>query len=168
MPIDPRAYRDVIGTFATGVTVITMPTSGGSGAWGMTANSVTSLSLDPTLVLVCIDKSTRTHQFMLESQVWAVNILAADQEAVSRTFALKDFNEAERMMASTPYHHGVTRAPIIDDCLAYLDCRTYATCVGGDHTIFLGEVVEAVVARSDARPLVFFRGRYRDLADLAP
>jgi flavin reductase (DIM6/NTAB) family NADH-FMN oxidoreductase RutF len=165
MPIDPREYRNVIGTFATGVAVITMPIKGGSGAWGMTANSLTSLSLDPTLILICVDKSTRTHQYILESESWAVNILAADQEAVSRTFALKDFNEDERMMKGTPYHRGVTGAPIIDECLAYLDCRTYATYEGGDHTIFLGEVIEAVVVRSDAQPLAFFKGRYRQLAD---
>ena len=163
MPIDPLDFRRVMGTFATGVTVITMPTRDG-GAWGMTANSVTSLSLDPILVLVCIDKSTRTHQFMLESDVWAVNILSADQEAISRTFALKDFQEQERMMVGTPWRPGLTGAPIIEGCLSYLDCRTYATYEGGDHTIFLGEVQEAVVDETKTEPLLFYRGRYARLA----
>lgn len=161
MPIDPMQFRRVMGSFATGVTVITMPTR--DGAWGMTANSFTSLSLDPTLILVCIDKSTRTHQFMLDTDVWAVNILSADQEQVSRTFAMKDFNE-ERTMVGTPYHTGQTGAPIIDGCLSYIECRTYAKYEGGDHTIFLGEVQDAVVAEGDPEPLSFFKGRYRRLA----
>jgi flavin reductase len=151
-----------MGSFATGVTVITMPTA--EGAWGMTANSVTSLSLEPTLILVCIDRATRTYQHILASGVWAVNILSAEQEAVSRTYAMKDFN-VERTMVDTPYRRAVTGAPIIDGCLAYLDCRTYATYEGGDHTIFLGEVQEARVADTEAQPLLFFRGRYGHLAE---
>jgi flavin reductase (DIM6/NTAB) family NADH-FMN oxidoreductase RutF len=162
MPIDPNEFRRVMSTFATGVTVITMPTR--DGAWGMTANSVTSLSLEPTLVLVCVDKSTRTYQHIQASGVWAVNVLAADQENVSRTFALKDFEE-ERTMVGTPYRKGVTGAPIIQGSLSYLDCRTWATYDGGDHTIFLGEVQDAAVAREDGQPLLFFKGRYGRLAD---
>lgn len=162
MPLDPVQFRRVMGTFATGVTVITMPTE--AGVWGMTANSVTSLSLEPTLILVCIDKETRTHQHMLDSGVWAVNILAAEQETVARVYAMKDYN-VERMMGDTPYHRGVTGAPIIDGCLSYLDCRTWATYEGGDHTIFLGEVQDAAVPGGDSRPLLFFRGRYARLAE---
>ena len=162
MPLDPVQFRRVMGTFATGVTVITMPTR--DGAWGMTANSVTSLSLDPTLVLVCIDKSTRTHQHILDSGVWAVNILTDDQESVSRTYAMKDY-EVERTMLDTPWRKALTGAPIIDGCLSYLDCRTWATYEGGDHTIILGEVVDAMVADGDRRPLLFFRGRYGRLAE---
>lgn len=151
-----------MGSFATGVTVITMPTT--DGAWGMTANSITSLSLDPTLVLACIDKSTRTHQHMLASGIWAVNVLAESQEAVSRAFALKDYDE-ERTMVGTPFHRGMTGAPIIDGCLSYLDCRTWATYEGGDHTIFLGEVEDAAVVEPAARPLLFFKGRYARLGE---
>jgi flavin reductase (DIM6/NTAB) family NADH-FMN oxidoreductase RutF len=164
MPMDQRTFRNIMGTFATGVTVITMPTRDG-GAWGMTANSFTSLSLDPTLVVVCVDKSTRTHEFMLDTDAWAVNILAADQEAVSRNFALKEGNE-ERQMIGTAWRPGQTGAPIIEGVLSYLDCRTYAKCDGGDHTIFLGEVVEAGVSEEKTEPLLFYRGKYRQLAPL--
>ena len=155
-----------MGTFATGVTVVTMPTQDG-GAWGMTANSLTSLSLDPPLILVCVDKTTRTHQHMLDAGVWAVNILAGDQERVSRIYAMKDQNE-ERKMTDTPYHTGQAGAPIIDGCLSYIECRTYATYEGGDHTIFLGEVQDADIVQPDGQPLLFFKGRYGSLADPPP
>jgi flavin reductase (DIM6/NTAB) family NADH-FMN oxidoreductase RutF len=162
MSIDADQFRRVMGTFATGVTVITMPTR--DGAWGMTANSITSLSLEPTLVLLCIDKSTRTYQHIQASGVWAVNVLGASQEVISRTFALKDIEE-ERTMVGTPYQAGVTGAPIIEGCLSYLDCRTWATYDGGDHTIFLGEVQDAAVLDDESPPLLFFRGRYARVAD---
>jgi flavin reductase (DIM6/NTAB) family NADH-FMN oxidoreductase RutF len=162
MPLDPIEFRRVMGSFATGVTVITMPTR--DGAWGMTANSITSVSLEPTLVLVSIDKATRTYQHIQASGVWAVNILAATQEAISRTFALKDIEE-ERTMVGTPYRRGVTSAPIIEGCLSYLDCRTWATYDGGDHTLFLGEVQDAAVVDPDSPPLLFFKGRYARLAE---
>jgi flavin reductase (DIM6/NTAB) family NADH-FMN oxidoreductase RutF len=164
MPIDSDLFRRVMGSFATGVTVITMPTA--DGAWGMTANSITSLSLEPTLVLACIEKTTRTHQHMQASPVWAINILGDDQEHISRTFAMKDF-ELERTMVDTPYRPGVTGAPIIEGCLSYLDCRTWASYDGGDHTIFLGEVHDAAVLDSDRRPLLFFKGGYARLGERA-
>jgi flavin reductase (DIM6/NTAB) family NADH-FMN oxidoreductase RutF len=165
--MEPRELRNIFGTFATGVTVISMPTKEQAGAWGMTANSYTSLSLDPPLVLICVDKNTRTHQYLLETDVWAVNILAGNQEKVSRIFAMKDYNE-ERTMVDTPYHRGTTGAPLIDGCLAYLECRTYAQYEGGDHTIFVGEIQDAKVAQSDGQPLLFYKGRYGSLADPPP
>ena len=165
--IDPRELRRIFGTFATGVTVITMPTKEEAGAWGMTANSYTSLSLDPPLILICVDKSTRTHQYLLDTEVWAVNILAGDQEKVSRIFAMKDYNE-ERTMVGTPYHRGQSGAPIIDGALAYLECRTYAMYEGGDHTIFVGEIQDAQVVDPDGQPLLFYKGRYGSLADPPP
>ena len=164
--IEPRELRNIFGTFATGVTVITMPTKDG-GAWGMTANSFTSLSLDPPLILVSVDKTTRTHQHMLDAGIWAVNILAGDQERVSRIFAMKDQNE-ERTMVGTPYRPGKLGAPIVDGCLSFLECRTYATYEGGDHTIFVGEIEDAQVAQPHGQPLLFFKGRYGSLADPPP
>jgi len=163
-PLDARAFRNIVGSFATGVTVITMPTP--TGAWGMTANSFTSLSLDPMLVLVCVDKSTRTLEFMQEAGVWAVNILGLDQERVSRTFATKDFSE-ERKMVDTPYHPGVTGAPLIEGAIAYIECRTWASYEGGDHLILVGEVQDATITHADGQPLMFFRGRYGRLTPLA-
>ncbi len=158
--IDPREFRRVMGSFATGVTVVTIPT--GEGGWGMTANSLTSVSLDPPLVLICVDKSTRTHQYLMQSGVWAINILREDQESISRRFALKD-EDAERTMTGLTCRRAVTGAPVIDGCLSYLDCRTWATYDGGDHTIFVGEVLEAAVVDPEGQPLLFFRGRYARL-----
>lgn len=160
-PTDPRTFRNIVGSFATGVTVITIPTP--TGVWGMTANSFTSLSLDPTLVLVCVDKSTRTLQFMQEAGVWAVNILGADQESMSRAFAGKDSDE-ERTMADMTYHRGVTGSPLLDGTIAYIECRTWATYEGGDHLILVGEVQDAAIAGPEGQPLLFFRGRYGQLA----
>jgi flavin reductase (DIM6/NTAB) family NADH-FMN oxidoreductase RutF len=160
--VDPREFRRIMGTFATGVTVVTMPTA--QGAWGMTANSLTSISLEPLLLLVSVDKSTRTHQFMLDSGIWAVNILSDGQEAVSRAFATKDQDEA-RTMVGTPYRLGKTGAPLIDGCLAYVECKTWATYDGGDHTLFIGEVQDAAVTDAERPPLLFFRGRYGELKD---
>jgi flavin reductase len=159
-PIDGRTFRNIVGTFGTGVTVITMPTP--TGAWGMTANSFTSVSLDPLLVLVCVDKSTRTLDYMQEAGVWAVNILGEDQETISRTFATKDASE-ERTMVGTTYHRGVTGSPLIDGAVAYIECRTWASYEGGDHVIILGEVQAAEVTRPEGQPLLFFRGRYGQL-----
>ena len=133
----------------------------------MTANSFTSLSLEPMLVLVCIDKATRTYQHIQASGVWAVNVLSAEQESISRTFAMKDIEE-ERTMVGTPYHRGVTGAPIIDGCISYIDCRTWATYEGGDHTIFVGQVEDAAVLNPDSPPLLFFKGRYSRLAETTP
>lgn len=160
--LDTRDFRRIMGTFATGVTVVTMRTP--NGVWGMTANSLTSISLEPMLLLVSVDKTTRTHQHMLASGVWAVNVLAADQEAVSRAFATKDQDEA-RTMVNTLYRPGRTGAPLIDGCLAYIECRTWATYDGGDHTLFVGEVQDAAVSDSAGAPLLFFRGRYAQLGD---
>ena len=88
----------------------------------------------------------------------------ASLQLVSRTFALKDY-DLGRTMIDTPYRRGVTGAPIIEGCLAYIDCRTYAKYEGGDHTIFLGEVQDTAVVDADGAPLLFFRGRYARLAE---
>jgi flavin reductase (DIM6/NTAB) family NADH-FMN oxidoreductase RutF len=151
-----------MGTFATGVSVVTMPTA--QGAWGMTANSLTSISLDPLLLLVSVDKATRTHQIMLDSGVWAVNILSTSQEAASRAFATRDQDEA-RTMVGTPHRPGKTGAPLIEGCLAYIECKTWATYDGGDHTLFVGEVQDAAIVDAEGPPLLFFRGRYAELKD---
>src|SRR5207249_4357808 len=102
-------------------------------------------------------EQTQTYQHIQASGVWAVNVLSAEQESISRTFAMKDIEE-ERTMVGTPYHRGVTGAPIIDGCISYIDCRTWATYEGGDHTIFVGQVEDAAVLNPDSPPLLFFKG----------
>lgn len=160
MTIDAAGYRQIIGHFATGVTVITTSVNG----WlhGMTANAVTSVSLNPLLLLICVDKSARAHQEIDAAGRFGVNILSADQEHVSRTFAEKRRPE-EGSLAGLDYHLGAHGTPVIDGSLAYMECEITDRCEGGDHTIFIGKVLEGAVT-GDAHPLLFFRGGYRQLA----
>jgi flavin reductase (DIM6/NTAB) family NADH-FMN oxidoreductase RutF len=154
-------FRRAMGRFATGVTIVT--TRLGEDLHGMTANAVTSLSLEPLLVLVCVDKTADTHDILSKAGVFAVNILNKDQSTISDRFAKKEFDGAHGL-EDLPHTFAVTGAPIIDGALAYLDCRTVTEHHGGDHTIFIGEVVEAKEV-SDEEPLVFYRGKYGRLRD---
>ncbi|MBI4362583.1 MAG: flavin reductase family protein [Euryarchaeota archaeon] len=159
MPFTSQDFRRAMGAFATGVTVVTTRLEGKP--HGFTANSFTSLSLEPPLVLVCVDKKTTAHPMLTRSRIFAVNILAADQEEVSRKFADKA-QEATRfdgLRTAT----GVTGAPLIEGSLAYADCRVVAVHDGGDHSIFVG-LVEDLATWQDKPPLLFHKGRYRGLA----
>jgi flavin reductase (DIM6/NTAB) family NADH-FMN oxidoreductase RutF len=152
-------YRRLIGCFATGVTIITM--ARGEEVRGMTANAVTSVSLDPLLLLICVDKRTITHEFLEEAQAFAVNILAEDQEQVSRALASHDSEDARRLIGYR-YHPGQTGSPILDDCLAFVECQVTEVLPGGDHSIFIGRVEAGEVMR-EVPPLIFFRGKYNRL-----
>jgi 4-nitrophenol 2-monooxygenase / 4-nitrocatechol 4-monooxygenase, reductase component len=163
MALTKDEYRQLIGCFPTGVTIITMEHEGE--VRGMTANAITSVSLDPLLLLICVDKRTITHRFLEQASAFAVNILAEDQEHVSRALASRDSDDARRLMGH-PYHPGQNGAPILDDCVAYLECRITEVFPGGDHSIFIGEVVWGEVMR-DAPPLIFHRGKYRRLQNLS-
>ena len=160
MPIDKMDYRRTIGTFATGVTIIT--TKLGEHSHGLTANAVSSVSLEPTLVLICVDHTSDTFQLLKESGAFCVNVLGEDQEHLSRKFATK-LQEGEHRMSGVQYREGVTGAPILDGCIAYLDCRIWQTYTAGDHDIFIGEVVDIGHAPDDAKPLLFYRGKYAKL-----
>lgn len=158
MAIDSLIQRKVMGRFATGVTVVT--TGGAMGMHGLTANAVTSLSLDPPLLLVAVDRRSQTLEFLKANRCFAVNILRSDQEEVSQRFARpgpKDFLGLDLTTDATD-------APIISGCLAYADCRLYDILPGGDHEIFIGEVVGGAVS-DGADPLLYFAGGYRRLAD---
>jgi len=151
-----KEFRQAMGRFATGVTVIT--TRLGEDLHGMTANAVTSLSLNPTLVLVCVDKTADTHDILSKAGVFAVNILNKDQAEISDRYAKKEFDGAHGL-DKLLHTFAATGAPIIDGALAYLDCRTVTEHHGGDHTIFIGEVVEAKEL-TEGEPLLFYRGKY--------
>lgn len=156
-PIDPRRYRDAIGRFATGVTVVTWDT--GSIRRGMTANAVASLSLDPTLLLVCIDRHGAAHEQLATVDTFAVNVLAEEQVEVSRGFARPGVDG----MLGVPHRPGVTGAPILRDAVAWLECAVHERLEGGDHTIYIGRVLDVDIARPDAAPLLFYAGAYRRL-----
>jgi flavin reductase (DIM6/NTAB) family NADH-FMN oxidoreductase RutF len=153
-------FRGIMGRFATGVTIVTSRLS--EELHGMTANAVTSVSLEPPLVLVCVARDSDSHRFIDESSVFAVSILGRGQERLASEFAIKQGAEAHGL-GDVPHHAGVTGAPIIDGSLGYLDCRVVGRYPGGDHTIFVGEVVHA--GRLDnGEPLIFHEGRYAGLA----
>lgn len=156
--IDQAQFRRALGTFATGVTVITVQQ--GDQIHGMTANSFTSVSTDPPLVLFCVAKTTRMAGFIENAAGFAINILAAGQQLVSRQFAGARKEEAARTVL---LERGPV-APLIDDCLVALSCRTDAIHEGGDHWIVVGRVIAIHEGkRQDEPPLVFYRSRYRDL-----
>lgn len=156
--VDGELLREVAGTFATGVTVVTTRTA--SGLFGCTANAVTSLSLDPPLMLVCLDRSTKTHPRLLEARSFAINIVRLEEgsEELCRLFAGK----SERKFDGVAWRDGVTGSPVLEAALAHLECELEDTYEGGDHTIFIGRVVAA--ERRDGEPIVFYRGRFTRLA----
>lgn len=162
MSLDGDAYRRVVGHFVTGVTVVTTRWDGRH--YAMTANSFTSVSLEPVLALVAIETRARFHDAVLASGSFAVNVLADDQEDVSRWFATRGRPYDESYMGSWATTEGPeTGAALLDGALATLECRTYATHPGGDHTLLVGEVVAASAPRDGHGPLVFFKGTYRRL-----
>jgi flavin reductase (DIM6/NTAB) family NADH-FMN oxidoreductase RutF len=158
MPIEKNELRRVMGHFATGVTVITTYRKSGE-LHGLTANAFTSVSLTPPLLLICVDKKAESYPCFEESGVFTVNILASDQEDLSRKFAVSGGNKFE----GVSYRRGANGAPILSGTLGYIECKVVSTYEGGDHTIYLGEVLEAETR--DAKPLLFFRGGYRELGD---
>lgn len=150
---DMRAFRDVLGTFVTGVTIITTVQKDGT-PWGVTANSFSSVSLDPPLVLW----SQGTHAFSFPifraAERFVVNILSAEQVELSQRFSAP---ETDRFAGLT-CHPGIDGLPKIDGCLAHLECRKIAAYPGGDHAIFLGQVEN--FERAHLAPLAFCNGQY--------
>jgi len=156
MPVSKDEFRSAMSRFASGVTVVTTRDEAGQPS-GITVSSFASLSLEPPLVLICIDKRTHIHSLLVEGRHFAVNVLAEDQEILSRRFASRDVDR----FSGTGYTDGVTGVPILNDVLTAIECRVVQVCTGGDHTIFIGEVEHALV--SDGKPLAYFRGGYAQL-----
>ncbi|MDQ3875015.1 MAG: flavin reductase, partial [Actinomycetota bacterium] len=158
--VDASAWRRLIGNFATGVCVVTSSMHGAPR--GCTANSVTSVSLDPLLVLVCFDHGSNTLEAVRATGRFCLNVLAAGQEAISRHFACKGTEEEK--FGGIPYHvHD--DVPVLDGCLAWIVCEVESEVPGGDHAIMLGRPL-AGDEGSGGSPLVFFRSAYHE-PDLA-
>jgi flavin reductase (DIM6/NTAB) family NADH-FMN oxidoreductase RutF len=159
--IAPKFFRHVMRKFATGVAALTV--RDGEALHGMTANAFASVSLSPTLVLVCIEKGNTTHAFVSRAGNFAMNILSAEQEILAKRFA-KQIAAPTDPFADVAYHSAATGAPILDDCIAYVDCRVIAAHDAGDHTIFVGQVEAAGFgsAREHA-PLLWFNGEYETI-----
>jgi flavin reductase (DIM6/NTAB) family NADH-FMN oxidoreductase RutF len=157
MTIDPDSFRSVLGRFASGITVVTTVDAQGRDV-GMTVSAFASVSLRPPLVSVCIDHAASMHGALRAADRFGINILGADQEALSRRFAAV---ESSHRFEGIGYERGESGVVLLDDALAHMECVRVAQHEAGDHTLFLGEV-ERAVAR-DARPLLYYRGGYAQL-----
>ena len=155
-------FRSALGSFATGVTVIT--TRGEEHAYGMTANAFSSVSLDPPLVLVCTKIGAEGSEHIETNGCFAVNILGADQEPLSRYFSSKDRPRGRDAFKDVAHRTGVTGSPLLDGVASYLDCRLHETYTAGDHQIFIGEVL-ALEVNAGVSPLLFHGGGYRYLRE---
>ena len=155
-----RELRDVLGMFATGVTVVT---AGETVPRGMTANSFTSVSMEPPLVLVCVKREAAMHKMIQDRGAFAVSVLSAHQEPVARHFANHARPRGDEEFALVDYVPGErTGAPIVSGALAWLECRLTAVYNGGDHSIFLGAVL-GTGRGGDGNALLFFGGRFHRL-----
>jgi flavin reductase (DIM6/NTAB) family NADH-FMN oxidoreductase RutF len=162
MIIDPLEFRQAMGHFATGVTIITLDLQGE--VHGMTANAFASVSLDPLLVLVCVDHTARTHAHLHDKKRFGVNILCESQRAISEYYArpARTHEHAEEEAAAR-FDRTPKGTPILHDALVYLECRLETAQNAGDHTIFIAEVEDVVVRQGE--PLLFFRGKYRKIGE---
>jgi flavin reductase (DIM6/NTAB) family NADH-FMN oxidoreductase RutF len=154
--IDPFQFRQLVGHFATGVTILTTTTPKGQ-PLGMTANSLSSVSLSPPLISVCVDREAEMHPVILQAAEFAVNLLASDQEALARRFSDKH----EDRFDGVGYHLSPEGLILLDGALAHIVCEREATYPGGDHAIVLGRVVGGTT--HEGHPLLFYRGGYAAL-----
>ena len=155
--VPPDLFRDLLGRFATGVTVLTARAADGR-AFGMTANAVASVSLDPPLVLVCVDRTRDMHDVLRAAPRFALSVLAADQEAISRRFA----EDTADRFAGTTVLEGPHGLPLVAGAVAHILCAMRDTVAAGDHTVFVGLVTGGTAF--DRRPLVYFRAGYGGFA----
>ncbi len=154
--VEPAQFRQLLGRFATGVTVLTTRTPDGRPI-GMTASAVASVSLDPPLLSVCVDRRHDMHAAMQAAQHFVLNVLAADQEAISRWFAGDDPDR----FSGIGYRDNRRGIPLLDGALASIECVKQAAADGGDHSVFFGLVVGGAV--TDRPPLLYYRGGYANL-----
>ena len=155
--IGPAEFRQLLGRFATGVTVVTALDAKGR-PHGMTANSLSSISLDPPLILVAIEKIAVLHPVIIATNHFVINILEAGQETLSRRFARKDDDRFDGI----GYARTTEGVPVLDGVLAHIECERWALHDAGDHTIVIGRVTGGAVG--EGRPLAYFRGGYTGLA----
>lgn len=156
MSLDPDAFRAVMGRFASGVTIVTATDEAGH-AFGMTVSAFASVSLQPSLVAVCIAHAASLHDTLVHAPYFAVNILASTQEPVARRFA----DTGAQRFEGIGYQNGENGAPILNDVLAFVECRRVSSTVAGDHTVIIGETMAA--SMRDARPLLYYRGGFAQL-----
>ena len=157
MALTPTEFRTALRCFAAGVTVVTTRDQAGRPS-GLTASAFTSVSLNPPLVLVCVDHAATAHPAFRSHGWFAVNVLRREQEALSRRFAESGGDKFH----GVPYHEGRSGLPLLDGSLATLECQMVEAHEAGDHTIFIGRVETVTI--DGGRPLVYFHGGYHSLA----
>ncbi len=163
--ITPDEFRRVMGRLATGVTIVT--TRAGDDVHGTTMSAVCSVSLQPQLVLVCVDHESDIHALIRESGVFAINVLHEGQADLAIELSHKGTPEqqAAHRLENLPHRNGETGAPLLEDSLAHVECRVENTVEAGDHTIYVGTVVAADVNPRANRPLLHYEGRYESLRE---
>ena len=156
MSISKEEFRAALGRFASGVTIVTTRDTEGN-LHGLTVSAFSSVSLQPSLVLVCIEKSAGSHHAFENGGAFVVNILREDQQAISNQFASRIFDK----FAGINYRLGIEDLPVLNDALVNLECRQTNAHDAGDHTIYIGEIEKVTV--TDGNPLIYFHGNYREI-----
>ena len=159
MTVDPTAFRKALGCFATGVTIITTLDAAGRPV-GITANSFTSLSLDPPLVLFCLDRKSSSFEAFHKNKNFMVNILRDTQQELSRTFARSSVDKWNGVAFET----WDTGCPVFADSIAAMECSVDEIIEGGDHVILIGKVQRMRFDEGDCQPLLYYRGKYAGVA----
>ena len=150
---DSELFRLLLGCFATGITVATTVDSAGR-PWGMTASAVAAVSVQPPLLLICVNRKASFHAALGSKRGFALNVLATGQEAISESFA----SSGEDPFATVAFQAGPSKLPLVDGAVAHIVCAPWGAYEAGDHTVFFGEVIDGRVF--DGRPLVHYRSRY--------
>ncbi len=159
--VSPDDFKHVMRRWASTVNVITTRTD--ELIYGLTATAFSSLSAEPPLIFVCVNKKTRTHGFIEQSKIFCVNFLAEDMSHISNRFAGRVPDE-ERFK-DLPYRAEATGSPVLSDAVAFLDCSLHETLSVGDHTLFVGLVQASGVQKPAATPLLYVNGKYRVVGD---
>ena len=154
MNIDPAEFKRILGHWVTGVSVVTSRPEGAEPC-GLTANAFCSVSLDPPLVLVCVEKSADSHACIARAQAFCVNVLSSDDERIARKFSEGEHGTKFEGIA---YHTEQTGAPVLEAALAWVDCRLWASYEAGDHTILVGQVVAGDA--HEGTPILYYRGGF--------
>jgi len=160
-PLNAHQFRKALGHFATGVTVVTVERAPGS-VRGMTANSFTSVSLDPLLILICVEKRAAILPLLEKKKQFGVSVLKEGHEAISEYFSKGTQSAEAEQRLSIHYRWTKSGIPVLEGTLLQLSCEVVASHLAGDHTIFIGKVAEAEI--HDGRPLLYFGGEYRHMA----
>ena len=160
-PLTTLEFRKALGQFSTGVTVVTVEHEPGK-IHGMTANSFTSVSLDPLLILVCVDHRAKILPLLQKKKQFGVSVLKTGQQAVSEYFARGVHSAEAEERLSIRYSRTASGLPVLEDTLLQLSCSTVASHLAGDHTILIAEVHDAKI--HEGEPLLYFRGEYRNIA----